>query len=342
MLLYPVASISKGVIQVKKWSVLLTFFLIGSVFLVACGQSGSGGGEGSSQDLSLATGSTGGTYYPLGGAIANVWNKHVEGVNVTAQATGASVENLALLARGETDLAMVVNMNADDAYNGRADFKDQKVTNFGAIGVIYPEVMQAVVLKDSGIKSIEDLKGKRVAVGPQGSGTINSTRHILEAYGLTFDDIKPFYDAFGDAADKLKDGQVDAIFGLLGLPAGNIEEITTSKEVRVLEVDDKAVKKLQEKYPFYQPLTIEGGTYKGQDEDVQTVTLKAVMYAHNDLSEDLVYNLTKTMYEKKDEIASANKTGQQIDLEKALEGVTTPIHPGAKKYFEEKGIPLPE
>lgn len=324
----------------KKWSVLLTFFLIASVFLVACSQSGAGGEGGGSQDLSLATGSTGGTYYPLGGQIANVWNKYVEGVNVTAQATGASVENLALLARGEADLAMVVNMNADDAYNGRADFEGQKVTNFGAIGVVYPEVAQAVVLKDSGIKSIKDLKGKRVAVGPQGSGTVNTTKHLLEAHGLSFDDIKPYYDAFGDATTKLKDGQVDAAFGLLSLPASSIVEITTTKEVRVLEVDDEAMKKLQEKYPFYQPLVIKGGTYKGQDEDVQTATLKAVMYANNELSEDLVYNLTKTMYEKKDEVV--HDAGKQIDLKKALEGVTTPIHPGAKKYFEEKGIPLPE
>lgn len=329
--------------HVKKWSVLLTFFLIASVLLTACGQGGSGGDEGAgSQDLSLATGSTGGTYYPLGGQIANVWNKNVEGVNVTAQATGASVENMALLARGETDLAMAVNMTADNAYNGRGEFEGQKITNFGAIGVIYPEVLQAVVLKDSDIKSIEDLRGKRVVVGPQGSGTVNTTRHLLEAYGLTFDDIKPFYDAFGDAATKLKDGQVDAIFGLLGLPAANIEEITAVEEVRMLEVSDEAIKKLQEKYPFYQPLTIKGGTYKGQDEDVQTLTLKAVMYARNDLSEDLVYQLTKIMYEMKDEIAAANKTGSQIDLDKALEGVTTPIHPGARKYFEEKGIPLPE
>jgi TRAP transporter TAXI family solute receptor len=327
---------------VKKWSVLLTLFLIASVFLAACGQNGSGGagGEGGKQDLSLATGSTGGTYYPLGGQIANVWNKNVKGVNVTAQATGASVENLALLARGEADLAMVVNMNADDAYNGRADFKGQKVTNFGAMGVVYPEVVQAVVLKDSGIKSIKDLKGKRVAVGPQGSGSVNTTKHILEAYGLTFDDIKPFYDAFGDAATKLKDGQVDAAFGLLSLPASSIVEITTTEEVRLLGVDDEAMKKLREKYPFYQPLTVQKGTYKGQDEDVQTATLKSVMYSSNELSEDLVYNLTKTMYEKKDEVV--HDAGKQINLEKALEGVTTPIHPGAKKYFEEKGIPLPE
>lgn len=328
----------------RKWSILLSILLIGSVFLAACGQQGDtgGGAQGGRQDLSLATGSTGGTYYPLGGAIANVWNKNVKGVNVTAQATGASVENLALLARGEADLAMAVNMTADDAYNGRGDFEGQKVTNFGAIGVVYPEVVQIVVAKDSDIQTIADLKGKRVAVGPQGSGTVNTTRHILEAYGLTFDDIQPFYDGFGDAATKFKDGQIDAAFGLLSLPASNIEDITTAKEVRVLAVDNEAMKKLQEKYPFYQPLTIPGGTYKGQDEDVQTATLKAVMYAKSDLSEDLVYNLTKTMYEKQPDIASAHQAGKQIDLQKALEGVTTPIHPGAKKYFEEKGIPLPE
>lgn len=328
----------------KKFSVVLSVLLIATLVLAACGQSGDNGGSASKDggNLSLGTGSTGGTYYPLGGAISNVWNKEIDGVNVTPQATGASVENLALIGKGEMDLGMAVNMTADDAYHGRGDFEGNKIDNFGAVGVIYPEVIQIVVLKDSGIEKIEDLKGKRVAVGPQGSATVNTTRDILEAYGMTFDDIKPFYDGFGDAADKLKDGHLDASFGILGLPTSSIEEITATSEVRLLEVSDEAIKKLQEKRPFYQPLTIEGGTYKGQDEDVQTVTLKAVLYASNDLSEDLVYNLTKVMYEKQAEIAKSHKTGEQIDLEKALEGVTTPIHPGAKKYFEEQNIPLPE
>ncbi len=285
----------------KRFSALLSVLLIATLVLAACGQSEDKGGSASKEggNLSLGTGSTGGTYYPLGGAIANVWNKEVEGVQVTPQATGASVENLTLMGKGEMDLGMAVNMTADDAYNGRADFEGNKIDNFGAIGVIYPEVIQIVVLKDSGIEKIEDLKGKRVAVGPQGSASVNTTRDILKAHGMSFDDITPFYDAFGDAATKLKDGQLDASFGILGLPTSSIEEITTSKDIRILEVSDKAIAKLQEDRPFYQPLTIEGGTYKGQDEDVQTVTLKAVLYANNNLSEDLVYNLTKVMYENR-------------------------------------------
>jgi TRAP transporter TAXI family solute receptor len=274
--------------------------------------------------------------------MANLWNEEVDGVRVTPQATGASVENMALMGKGDLDLGMAVNMTADDAYNGWADFEGQAVKNFGAIGVIYPEVIQIVVPKESDIESITDLKGKRVAVGPQGSASVNTTRDILQAYGLTFDDISPFYDAFGDAATKLKDGQLDASFGILGLPASSIEEITASQEVRLLEVDEAALEKMQAERPFYEPLTIPGGTYKGQDEDVQTVTLKAVLYASDELSEDLVYELTKAMYEQRDAIASAHETGSQIDPEKALEGVSTPIHPGAKKYYEEKGMELPE
>lgn len=324
----------------KRWSVLLSVFLVGALVLAGCGQASDDGKSGN--QLSLGTGSTGGTYYPLGGAIANQWNKEVKDLKVTPQATGASVENLALMGKGDLDLGMVVNMTADDAYNGRADFKRKPVKNFGAVGVIYPEVIQIVVPKDSDIQSIKDLKGKRVAVGPQGSASVNTTRDILKAYGLTFKDIEPFYDAFGDAATKLKDGQLDATFGILGLPASNIEEITASTEVRLLGVDDKALKKLQKERPFYQPLNIPGKTYKGQDEDVQTVTLKAVMYASNDLSEDLVYELTKVMYEQKKAIAKAHQTGEQIELEQALEGVTTPVHPGAKKFYEEKNIEIPK
>ncbi|PTX64561.1 hypothetical protein C8P63_10254 [Melghirimyces profundicolus] len=330
----------------KRWSFWLSVFLIAALSLTGCGKAADDGGgaesEGGEQQLALGTGSTGGTYYPLGGAMANQWNKDVDGVKVTPQATGASVENMALIGKGDLDLGMAVNMTADDAYNGKADFKGQAVKNFGAVGVIYPEVIQIVVPKDSDIQSIKDLKGKRVAVGPQGSASVNTTRDILKAHGLSFDDIKPFYDAFGDAATKLKDGQLDASFGILGLPASSIEEITASEEVRLLGVDDGALKKMQAERPFYQPLNIPGGTYKGQDEDVQTVTLKAVLYASNDLGEDLVYQLTKVMYQKRDTIAQAHETGKQIDPEKALEGVTTPIHPGAKKYFEEKNIELPE
>lgn len=325
----------------KKWVLLLSVVLIAALGLAGCGGADNDA-EGGEQQLSLGTGSTGGTYYPLGGAMANLWNEEVDGVRVTPQATGASVENMALMGKGDLDLGMAVNMTADDAYNGRADFEGQAVKNFGAIGVIYPEVIQIVVPKESDIESITDLKGKRVAVGPQGSASVNTTRDILQAYGLTFDDISPFYDAFGDAATKLKDGQLDASFGILGLPASSIEEITASQEVRLLEVDEAALEKMQAERPFYEPLTIPGGTYKGQDEDVQTVTLKAVLYASDELSEDLVYELTKAMYEQRDAIASAHETGSQIDPEKALEGVSTPIHPGAKKYYEEKGMELPE
>ncbi|WP_366922723.1 TAXI family TRAP transporter solute-binding subunit [Metallumcola ferriviriculae] len=289
--------------------------------------------------LLMATGGTGGTYYPLGGAMAETWSNHIEGLKVTVQSTGASVENIRLLSNKQTELAMAMNGPAQAAVQGLGDFKE-KVTNVAAIGVIYPEVMQVVTPQASGVQTIADLKGKRVSIGPPGSGTASAAVKILAAYGIDADkDITKFQDTFADAADKLKDGQLDAAFAVLAVPAANIIEISTATPVDIVDIDGDGLQKLLDSEPAFAPYEIPAGTYEGQDELGKTVAQWAVLYTQKELSDDLAYNLAKVMYENTDEIAAGHARGNQITLDNAIKGIKpVPFHPGAVKYYKEKGI----
>lgn len=329
--------------MVKKrvcFLILLVFSL--SLFLTACGGAPKTEAPKPTQ-LFLLTGSTGGTYYPLGGAMANTWNKHLAGkVQVTSQPSGASVENLKRMGKGEVQLGMSMNNIADDAWKGLGDsFKDTgAIKNFRSIGVIYPEVYQGIAAADSKITTIADLKGKKVAIGPTGSGTAVISKDIFAEYNLTLNDFKPEYAGFGDAASKFKDGHIDANFGVLSVPAAAIQDVMTVRKVRIIEIKGEMFDKLKAKYPFFSQYVIPAGTY-GNDKDVYTVAMQAALYCTADLPEDLVYNITKVFYEQSAEIGAAHAAGKSIALSKALDGITTPLHPGAVKYYTEKGIKIP-
>ncbi|NPV71633.1 MAG: TAXI family TRAP transporter solute-binding subunit [Firmicutes bacterium] len=293
--------------------------------------------------LLFATGGTSGSYYPLGGAMAQVWNKKIEGLSVTVQATGASVENVRLLGNKNAELALCMS---DIAYYGQNSLeifadKQEKYTNYSAVGAIYPETVQIFVRKDSPVKSIPGLKGKRVSVGPPGSGTEVSARQILGIYGLDYKqrkDVEPRYISFAETADQFKDKLIDAGYAVLGVPNAAIQDITAVVPIRLLDIDDDMLAKIHAKYPYYSRLVIPGGSYKGQDDPTKTITLKAILLARNDLDESLVYNLTRTLYENAAEVAGAHALGKHIKLETAMEGIAIPFHPGAMKYFKEKGI----
>ena len=333
----------------KSLALLLVLMLVLSLGLAGCGSqetsetpaeetSKDAPDSGDTLELAFATGGTSGTYYPLGGAIANVWNEKIEGVNVTIQPAGATVENLNRVSSGEVELVLGMNNVADNAYNGEGkSFGGKAIKNFKAIGVVYPEIIQCVTLKDSGIKSIADLKGKSVNPGPPGSGTYATALPILEAYGITPKDFNMKPGSFSDAVAGLKDGNIDAAFAAVSFPASAVLEIATTNPVNILPIDGEGYDKLKENIPFVSTYMLTGGEYRGQDTDVQTVTLQAVLYVKEDLSDDVVYKLTKEMYENTDEIAKGHAKGKQISLEKALNGVTTPVHPGAQKYYDEVG-----
>jgi TRAP transporter TAXI family solute receptor len=287
--------------------------------------------------LTMATGSTGGTYFPLGGAMAGVWNDNIDDLQVGTQSSGASVENLRLLDAGEVDLILAVNGVAAEAHAGEGEFEEPLDIAF--LGNVYAEVMQIVATEASGIESIADLDGARVAIGPPGSGTEVIAREILEAEGIDPDnDIDAFSESFGDAADGLRDGQIDAIFAILALPAGAVEEVATATDLTYVPIEGELLDGLLEADDTLSSLEVEPDTYPGQDEAVTWVTNWATLYAPPELNEDLVYDLVSVMYEEQQSVADAIAVGDQIQLDTALDGRSDiPMHPGAERYFEEAG-----
>ncbi len=286
--------------------------------------------------INIATGGTAGVYYPLGGAIAEILNKNVPGVNATAQSTGASVANINMLKDGKVELAMVQNDTAYYAFKGIEMFKDKQVANMRGVATLYNETIQIIVLEESPIKTINDLKGKKVAVGSIGSGTEANARQILETYGLAYTDLNPQYLSFGEAANGLKDGNVDVAFVTAGAPTAAIQDIAFQKKVRLIPIEADKADALIKKYPFYAKQLVKANTYPGQTGDINTVAVKAMLVVPESLDADTVYKMTKAIYANTDRLKAAHKLGEGITKESALEGMPITVHPGADKFFKEK------
>ena len=308
--------------------------------LAGCGDSQ---GAGRSGNLTLATGSSGGTYYALGGAMATQWSSSLEGINVSAISTGASTENMNLINSGEADLGIAMNSIADDCWNGKGSFEQTGAsTNFKAIGVVYPEVVQIVADASKGAKCLDDLRGMKVAIGPVGSGTASAAEIIFGAAGIDIEsDIDAQRDSFSDATSKMQDNLIDASYSVLAVPASAITELETSKEITFIDINDEELANIQAAFPYYSRFVIPAGTYSNT-EDVNTVTCKAALYCNPSLDDETVYNLTKSLYENGPQIAAVHSAGEYISIDTALEGLTTPLHPGAVKYYEEMGLTVPE
>jgi len=288
--------------------------------------------------VNLATGGTGGTYYPLGGAMAEIWNKNIPGMNATAQSTGASVANINMLKEGKVEVIMVQNdvtYYASTASEMKETFKE-KYTDLRGLCTLYPETVQIVTKADKKIKTVADLKGKKVAVGAAGSGTEANARQILEEYGITYKDISPQYLNFNDAAGSLKDGNVDAAFVTAGHPTSAIMDIASQHKVVLVPIDDDKAASLIKKYPFYAKVTIPTGTYTGVDTETKAVAVMAMLAVSTKMSDDTAYQLLKTMYANTDRIKAAHKVGEKIKKETAKEGMSIPLHPGAQKFFDGK------
>ena len=304
----------------KTISIVLVLVLIASL-AVGCGEKETSGGQsggsgGKEQYISIATGGTAGTYYPLGGAIAKIFNENVEGVTANAQSTGASVENIGLVEKGETEIAFIQSDITYYAYEGIENFAES-----------------------SGIKSVEDLKGKKVAIGAPGSGTEANARQILAAHGMTYDDLgKADYLSFGEAADQLKNKQVDAAFVTAGLPTAAVTEVGQTADIVVVPIDQGKIAELSAEYPFYTEVTIPAGTYKNQDSDVITTAVMAMLVVPEELDEDLMYELTKALFEHRDTIIETHDRGNDLKLETAILGMPIELHTGSKRYYDEQGI----
>ena len=290
--------------------------------------------------LTLATGGTSGVYFPLGGAIAQViTNKSGGALSVTAQATGASGENMRLVQAGDVDFAMVQNDVADSAFNGLAPFRS-KLDNVRVIGRLYPEYLHVVASKDSGVKALEDFKGKKVSVGARGSGNEVNCRQIFGFYGLDYKNIEPIFLPYGETADQFKDRQVDGFVFTIGTPNPAIQDITTAQEVVFVPLAGQKVEEIVKKFPYLVKDSIPAGTYLGQKDAVPTLSVQCILVANKNMPDDVAYTLTKTLYDNLPDVAKAHNKGAEISLEHAADGVTIPFHPGAIKYFKEKGLDI--
>lgn len=288
----------------------------------------------------IATGGTGGTYYPLGGMLAQVLSNNTDltgkKLAATAETGNASVANAGLLGRGAIESAFVAADVLDAAYTGKNQFKGKALPNLRALGALYPETVQLV--SQPNVKKFEDLKGLSVSSGSPGSGQWQLLGDLLEAHNMTRDDIKEDYSSFSQSAEKLKDGNLDASLITAGSPTASLVELTNGHAVNMVPLTGAAVKKLQKTQPYYASTVLPAGTYKGIDKDVETLAVRAIWATHADLPEDIAYAVTKALYENVDTLAKVHVKGKEITLKTALQSVSIPLHPGAKRYFREKGI----
>ena len=297
--------------------------------------------------VTIASGWVTGCYYPLGGAISRILFKHPEfGLRATVESSGASVANSNLIANEEADVAILQNDIAYYAYNGVMMFSPDKgnkqAKNMRAICTLYPEYVQIQALQKSGIASPADMKGKKVCVGPLGSGTEVNASQILEIYGLTFDDLgKVERLTSKESSDFMKDGRIDAAFYTVGMGAAVLVDTAFMTPCSIVSIDDAHAADLAKKYPFYAKFPIKAGVYKGMDTDARTVAVLSMLVTREDLPEQDVYNFTKAMFENIETIHKAHAALKQFSLEHCMDGVSIPLHPGAKKYFLEKGITVP-
>lgn len=288
--------------------------------------------------VNIGTGGTAGTYFPLGGAFAEIWNNNVKGVNATAQSTGASVANINLLLDEKVEVVIVQNDIVWYAHNGVNMFDGQKFEDLRGLCTLYSEPLQ-IVTTDPNIKTLSDLKGKKIAVGAIGSGVEANARQIIAAAGLDFDkDIEAKFLSFSEASSGLKDKQVDVAFLTAGIPTAAIQDLSAQHDVYVVPITGDLADGLIEEYDFFTQFTIPAGTYKGQKEDVTTLTVKSMLAVSSNLDEELAYQLTKQIYSNHERIEAAHNVGKYITKETAVEGMSVPLHKGSEKYFKEEGI----
>lgn len=314
--------------------VLLSIIMV--LTMVACGGATEGG---KTTKMTMGTGGTQGTYFAYGNVLSQ-YIKDKTDISVTAVSSDGSKANIQSIDVGDYQLGTVQSDVMAYAWDGVRSFKDEgKITSFRTIAGLYAEAVQ-LVTTDPNIKSVKDLKGKKVSIGAPASGVYFNAMDVLAAAGLTEKDIQAQYQDFGQSADALKDGKIDAAFIVAGAPTPAIDELCmTNKNARLVPIDGDIAKELMAKNKFYSVYEIPANSYKNQTEAVLTVTVKATLIVSADASEEDVYNLTKTIFDNIEDIKVKHAKGAELSLENATEGLSVvPFHAGAAKYFKEKGI----
>jgi TRAP transporter TAXI family solute receptor len=290
----------------------------------------------------VATGGTGGTYYPLGGMLAQlISNKAtVDGkkITATAEAAGASVGNAKLLGNKDIESAFVAADILNAAYNGKGQFANAPLKNLRALGALYPETVQLITRADSGINSIKDLKGKSISSGAPGSGQYQLVTDLLKTYGMARTEVTEDSSSFTQAVDKIKDGNLDATLITGGVPVAAVTDFAQSHAMKIIPLTGPEVDKLLKEQPFYTQVQLPANSYKGQTSAVPTLAVMAIWATHEDVDENVAYEVTKALYENTVTMGKVHVQGKNISLDTATAVAGVPLHPGALRYFKEKGI----
>ena len=323
----------------------LALILAGAMMLAsltACGApaagsaSGSGAAPAEEAKITLATGGTSGTYYAVGGAMQTVLNEKLALSDLNVTSTGASKVNVNMITDGEAEMAILQSDVISYAHTGTNTFAETGVEDNALwVAGLYNETVQIIATKD--ITDVSQLKGKTVCMGDVGSGTRVNAEQVLAAYGMTADDVNAVSGSFQDGVDGIKDGKVDAAFTVAGAPTTAITDLATTNEFNMISLTDDALAYIGENFPFLVQDNLPAGTYTGIDEETRCVAVQAALVASEEISEDVVYELLKTMFDNKAELEAAHAKFQFLDPEYAVSGASVKLHPGAEKFYKEVG-----
>jgi uncharacterized protein len=292
------------------------------------------------QFISIGTGGTGGIYYPYGGGVAEIWSKYVPGVKAVAEVTGASVENVKLADKGETVIGEVMGDTAVAGFEGLSKFKGKK-HHILAMAMMYPNLLQVVTLKKSGITNIEQVRGKRISTGSPGSGTNFMAEAVLKSLGIPLDSYQDSRLSFTESANALRDGTIDVGFWSVGPGTSSILDLATTHEITIIPITPEQAEKIVAADPTYAAVDLGGGLYRGIDKPVPTIGVWNVMICQASLDTGLVYKLVKALYEHNDYLLKIHNSASYTTPENAVKYSPIPLHPGTIKYLKEKGIQVP-
>jgi hypothetical protein len=292
------------------------------------------------QFVSIGTGGTGGIYYPYGGGVAEIWTKYVKDVRAVAEVTGASVENVKLAHKGETVIGEVMGDVAVAGFKGLSKFKGKK-HDILSMAIMYPNLLQVVTLKKSGITDIEQIKGKKISSGSPGSGTNFMAETVFKALGIPLDSYKDSRLSFTESSNALRDGTIEVGVWSVGPGTSSILDLATTHDIRIITFTPEQQKKILAANKEYSAVDLAGGVYRGVDTPVPTIGVWNVMICQASLDADMVYNLVKALYEHQDYLIKIHPSASYTTAENAVKYSPIPLHPGTVKYLKEKGVAVP-
>jgi uncharacterized protein len=290
------------------------------------------------QPITIVTGWTGGAFYPLGAALADLYNREIPGVLATAKFTEASAFNVQAIQSGHAEVGFSQSDVAYSAFKRGMHNGDEPYTRLRSVAVLYVNTVQFVVRKASGIRSLADLRARRIGVGGEpGSGTETAARTIIESYGLGYHDVNPAFGSFAEVANGVRTGKLDAAIIVSSYPVSAITDVHEPSQVELLSVDDEAIHRIRSRFPFFKSVVIPKGTYRGQDSDIRTIGVDNLLICRDSLPESLVYAMTRVFFEALPRLAQEHVTARMINAEQAP-ATPIPLHPGAARYYREREL----